>query len=389
MRSVVTSGIVGQIEPSEIREIGKLADTRPDCLRLHFGESSRPTPDFIKEAACRALAEGYTFYTPNAGYLELRETIAQSIARLHGAQFDPEREIVVTAGGVMAIYLAIRALVDAGEEVVVVAPAWPNVREIVKLTGGVPVQVPLREQADAYRLDLDQLRAAVTPRTKALFVNSPANPTGWMVAPEEQKALRDLVLERNLVLISDEVYEQLVFDGPIAPSMSRFPELCDRLIVVNSFSKAYSMTGWRVGYAAGPAEVVHAMATLQEFTVSHAPAVSQRAAITALREGDAFVASARGRYRELKDIACRELADVPGLEFVPPQGTFYLFVRVPGITDSFAFAKELVLRYGVATAPGRAFGLGGDASLRICFGADEDILREALSRLRQAVTERV
>lgn len=387
MRPAVTSRVVGQIDPSQIREIGKLADMRPDCLRLHFGESSQPTPEFIKDAAAKALGDGYTFYTPNSGYLELRETIAESIVRLHDTQLDPEREIVVTAGGVMAIYLAMRSLVDPGDEVVLISPAWPNVRQIVTLTGARPVQVPLRLAGKTYRLDPDLLAAAITPKTRVLFVNSPANPTGWVIAPEEQEAVRDLVLGRRLMLISDEVYERLVFDEPVAASMSRFRELRDRLVIVNSFSKTYNMTGWRVAYAAGPREVMDAMATLQEFVVSHAPAVSQRAAIAALRQGDSFVESSRCRCRGLRDVACRELAGIPGLELALPQGTFYLFVRIFGIADSLAFARELVLRHGVAVAPGTAFGEGGDASLRICFGVDESILREALARLRRSMAD--
>ena len=375
------------LEPSQIREIGKLADARSGVLKLHFGESSLSTPAFIKTAAERALTDGYTFYTPNAGYTELRTAIAEKVLELHSAPYDPEREIIVTAGGVMAIYLAVHTLVDPGDEVIIISPAWPNIRTIVTLAGAVPVEVPLLCEEHAFRLDLEQVASAVTPLTRAIFVNSPGNPTGWVMEPEEQAALRDFVCARRLMLISDEVYERIVFQHRIAPSMSRLEGLSDRLVVINSFSKTYSMTGWRVGYAAGPADVILAMAQLQEFVVSHAPSVSQRAALTALRNGEDFVDKTRQQYQELRDLACAELNDLDNATFVTPAGTFYLFLRIPQITDSFSFAKDLVLRYGVAVAPGSAFGAGGGRAVRICFGVGKEILTEALARLREAVEQ--
>ena len=379
------SQLVASLAASEIREIGKLAEGRPGVLKLQFGESSLPTPELIKAAGAKALADGFTFYTANAGYLELREAIAEKARELHGVSLRPDEQIIVTAGGVMAIYLAVHCLVNPGDEVVVVSPAWPNICAIVASARAVAVEVPLSFDGRRYRLDLDALDRAVTPRTRAIFVNSPANPTGWMLSAAERTALRDLVCRRDVVLIADEVYERIVFDGPVAPSMSRFSELGGRLVVINSFSKAYSMTGWRVGYATGPAELIAAMAKLQEFVVSHAPSVSQRAAIAALRQGEGLVAEARQKYRRLRDIACEELAAVDGAAFAVPDGTFYLFVHLPGMADSFGFARDLVVSRGVALAPGSAFGAGGEGAVRICFAVEEDILTEALARLKTAL----
>jgi aspartate/methionine/tyrosine aminotransferase len=389
MNTPAPSRLCANLEPSEIREIGHLADERPGTLKLQFGESSRPTPEFIRAAGAKALADGFTFYTPNAGYLDLREAIAGKVAELHGASYSPAEEIIVTAGGVMALYLAVHALVDPGDEVVVVSPVWPNIRAIISLAGAVPVEVPLVPRQTGYELDTGRIEAAITGRTRAIFMNSPGNPTGWVATPQQQARVRDAVLTNRLALISDEVYDRLLFDAGTAPSpsMARFTELRERLVVVNSFSKAYSMTGWRVGYALGPAAFVRVMAGLQEFVVSHAPSVSQRAALAALADGEPFVEESRRRYRALRDLACGELAGQPGIDFVAPRGAFYLFVKVKGMRDPLAFARELATRHGVALAPGSAFGAGGEGAVRICFAVDEPVLREALCRFRRAVTD--
>ena len=211
-----------QVESSRIRELAVLAETVPGVYKLYFGESNIPTPEFIKRGGQRAIAESHTFYTPNAGYKELREAISQKIWELQGLRYDPETEIIVTGSGVTALLLSIFTLLGRGEKAIILSPAWPNSKSIVQMVGGIPVEVSLREGKDRYELDLDRIRAAVDSRTRLLILSSPSNPLGWVASVEEQRALAELAYERGITLLSDEVYERIVYDGPAAPSMPRW-----------------------------------------------------------------------------------------------------------------------------------------------------------------------
>jgi len=367
---------------SRIRELSEIAAQVANPLRLYFGESNVPTPAFIKDAAKRAIDDGHTYYTHNAGYLDLRQAIASQTRRLHGLAYEPEGEVVVTAGGVEAIYLALYVTLEPGSKAVIVSPCWPNVASSVRMAGATPVEVPLRRDGARFGIDREAVAAALDPQARVLFVNSPSNPTGWMMSEADEAFLADLAQERGACLILDQVYERIVYDGPVAP-LRHIGRRKANLLLLNSVSKAYSMTGWRVGYALGPEAVIEQMTKLQEFVVSHAPAPSQRAALAAIEGGEPFVREAQRRYRALRDLACERLGAMPRVDLVRPQGAFYAFPRIAGLRDSFAFCRRLLLEKGVGLAPGSAFGAGGEGHVRLCFAVEEDILVPALERLAE------
>ena len=377
-----------QVESSRIRELAVLAETVPGVYKLYFGESNIPTPEFIKRGGQKAIAESHTFYTPNAGYKDLREAISQKIWELQGLRYDPETEIIVTGSGVTALLLSIFTLLGRGEKAIILSPAWPNSKSIVQMVGGIPVEVPLREGKDRYELDLDRIRAAIDNQTRLLILSSPSNPLGWVASVEEQKALAELAHERGITFLSDEVYERIIYDGPAAPSIAKVVPNREGVIVAHSFSKSYCMTGWRVGYCYGAEEAISEMTKLQEFVVSHPSSISQRAAITALREGEEFVKEMVARYRRQRDFIYSRLIQMEELEVKKPEGAFYVFPRIAGLEDSFAFAKDLLLKKAVGVAPGSAFGLGGEGCIRICFAAEEEIMGPALDRLEEYLEER-
>jgi aspartate aminotransferase len=377
-----------QVESSRIRELAVLAETVPGVYKLYFGESNIPTPEFIKRGGQKAIAESHTFYTPNAGYKELREAISQKIWELQGLRYDPETEIIVTGSGVTALLLSIFTLLGRGEKAIILSPAWPNSKSIVQMVGGIPVEVSLREGKDRYELDLDRIRAAIDSRTRLLILSSPSNPLGWVASVEEQRALAELAYERGITILSDEVYERIIYDGPAAPSIAKVVPSREGVIVVHSFSKSYCMTGWRVGYCYGAKEAISEMIKLQEFVVSHPSSISQRAAITALQEGEEFVKEMVARYRRQRDFIYSRLLQMKGLEVKKPEGAFYVFPRIAGLKDSFAFAKDLLVKKAVGVAPGSAFGLGGEGCIRICFAAEEEVMGPALCRLEEYLEER-
>lgn len=372
------------VQPSKIRAIAALADEHPGTLRLFVGEDTRPTPDYIKEAARRAIDADKTFYTPNAGYLETRRAIADHLADLHGADLDPTRQVVVTSSGMNAIVLAVQATVGAGDSAIVLTPHWPNTAAAIRVAGAEAIEVPLAFDPAGYRLDLDRLEAAVRPNARLLALASPGNPTGWTATEDDWRRLVNLCERHGLWLMADSVYERIVFDGRVAPSPLALPEARSRLIVVQSLSKAYRMTGWRLGYAVAPPELGRVMAHLQEFVVSNAPGIVQEAARVAILDGEPFIAEIQRRYARNLRVAVGRLRDLDGIELAEPSGAFYLFPRVRGLSDSFAFCRRLVVEHRVGIAPGAAFGPGGEGHVRICFAVEEDILVEALERFARS-----
>ncbi len=377
-----------EVDTSRIRELAVLAEEVPGVHKLYFGESNIPTPDFIKRAAKEAVEQSYTFYTPNAGYLELRQAISQKVLELQGLRYDPETEIIVTGSGVTALFLSIFTLLGRGEKAIILSPAWPNSKSIVQMVGGIPVEVPLVEGKDRYVLDRDRIREAMDDRTKLLILSSPSNPLGWVATMEEQKVLADLAQERGITILSDEVYERIVYDGSVASSVAKVTPRQEGVIIAHSFSKSYCMTGWRVGYCLGSPEAIAQMIKLQEFVVSHPSSISQRAAIVALREGEEFVKEMVERYRKQRDLIYSRLIRMKGLEVKKPEGAFYIFPRVRGLKDSFEFAKDLLTKKAVGVAPGSAFGMGGEGCIRLCFAAEEKVVGPALDRLEEYLEER-
>jgi hypothetical protein len=377
---------LSRVPYTQIRELGELAMTMDGVLRLYFGESNLPTPRFIVDAAARALADGYTFYSENAGLPALRDAIAAQYRRLHGVALEPEREIVVTASGVQALHLAIRSVLDPGDEAVILSPAWPNGAAMVALSHAKPVELPLVLVGERYEIDFDSLETAITPRTRLILLTSPSNPLGWVVSLDEQRRLLELCRDRGIWLLADEVYERIYYAdeaGDPAPSILRLCERDDLVHVVQSFSKAYCMTGWRVGWIVTRADVGPKLAQLNEFFVSHAATFTQIAALTALLEGEDELARMVTELKAKRDLCLGALRTLPGVTVPEPAGAFYLFPRIDGLTDSFAFCRRLLVEERVGLAPGSAFGAAGEGSVRICYAAERSVLEPALERLER------
>jgi aspartate/methionine/tyrosine aminotransferase len=362
-------------------QVATAAERMPGSLKLCYGESDLPTPAFICEAAAEALRAGHTFYTHTAGCPELRQAIADKVFELHRARYTPS-EIMATTGATLAIYAAIRAFVGRGDNAVIVSPAYAIFANGVILAGGEPRPVPLVFGGGRYYLDLDRLRAAIDGRTRMIVVNSPSNPTGWVIAAEQQRAILDLADRHDLVVLADEVYERLVYDGRgIAPSFARQETTRARLIVVNSFSKTYNMTGWRLGWAQSDEQTIKTMYRAVEFITSNPAAMVQQAGIAALRFGEPHIAALREQYAERRSLVLESLRAVPGISLPDPEGAFYAFPLFAAAADSRAFTSALLEHTGVALAPGIAFGQDGEGHVRICFAASRPTIAEALARL--------
>ena len=376
---------LAQVPYTQIRELGEIAMSMDGVLRLYFGESNLPTPTFIVDAAVRALRERETFYSENAGLPSLRREIAGQYGRLHGVELDPNSEIVVTASGVQALHLAIRSVVDPGEEVVILSPAWPNSTSIVVLSHGVPIDVSLTLESGRYRIDFAALEAALGPRTRLIVLTSPSNPLGWVANVVEQQRLLDLCRDRGIWLLADEVYERIFYEGAEigepAPSILRLCDRDDPVHVVQSFSKAYCMTGWRVGWLVTRRDLGPKLAQLNEFFVSHAATFTQYAAQAAIVEGEEEIRRMVATFKENRDFSVSALREMRGLTVPEPEGAFYLFPRIDGLEDSFDFCRRLLIEQKVGLAPGSAFGTAGEGSIRLCYAADRSILEPALERL--------
>jgi aspartate/methionine/tyrosine aminotransferase len=328
------------------------------------------------------LRDGQTFYTHKRGIPPLRQAIAEYLTRLHAKPVSAER-VAVTSAGMSAIMLACQILVEPGDNVVIVSPVWPNINASVEALGGEARVVPMTATPQGgWRLDVERVVAACDERTRAIFVNSPSNPTGWMWSREEAEALLAVSRKRGLWLMSDEVYERIVYDRPVALSLLDLAEPADRIIVINSFSKSWAMTGWRLGWMVTSEALHPVLDKLIEFNTSGAPTFLQPAAIAAIRDGEDFVASMVERCRVGRDIIMTGLATFSRVRVAPPAGAFYAFFRVDGLTDSLEFAKEIVRRCKVGLAPGAAFGPAGEGYLRLCFASSPERLGEALERLR-------
>ena len=378
---------LSNVAPSRIRELADVAFGMDGVYKLHFGESDLPTPRYIKDAAVRALDEGYTFYTENAGLPGLREALAARYADVHGATLTPG-EILITASGVQALNVSIRCVIDPDDEAIILTPNWPNASAIVNLFGGNPVEIPFVRARDRYRIDFDVLASALNHRTKLLAFSSPSNPLGWVASTDEQRKLLDFCRRHDLWLLADEVYEHIYYNGPVAPSILRLCDRNDALIVVQSFSKTYRMTGWRLGWVVSRPDLVGRAAQLNEFIVSHAPAMVQRAGEIALRHGDSNIRGMVETYRERISYCYDALNSTNGVSIRRPEGAFYLFPRIEGVSDSFAFALELLDRRSVSVAPGVAFGAGGEGSVRLCCASDPSVLEPAMEHFCRFVEQR-
>lgn len=372
---------IHDLPPSKIGEVAYTAFGDKSVIPLWFGEGDLVTPSFICEAATASLGRGETFYTWKRGIPPLRETIAAYLSRLHGAAIGSDR-VFVTSSGMNALMLTVQTLAGPGDNFVIVDPVWPNIVASVEALGGEARMVSLQPTPDgAWRLDLDRVLAACDERTRALFVNSPSNPTGWTMSRAEGEAILDFARARGIWIIADDVYERIVYDEGVAPSFLSIAAPEDRVLSINSFSKAWAMTGWRLGWMVAPAQWNPILDKLIEINTSGAPAFLQHAAVAAIRDGEAFVASFVERCRTGREIVLQGLSRYGRVRLARPAGAFYAFLAVDGVSDSLAFAKEVVQRCKVGLAPGIAFGPAGEGYLRLCFASAPARLEEAMGRL--------
>jgi aspartate/methionine/tyrosine aminotransferase len=380
---------------SRIREVANAALGRAEIVKFWFGEGDLPTPTFIREAAKTALDAGDTFYNHNLGLIELREQLAQYIGTVHApvAPIDVDR-IAVTSAGVNALSLIAQALLDPGDRVAIVTPVWPNVTAIPRILGAEVVRVPLTARAGAWTLDLDRLLAAAKG-ARAIVVNSPNNPTGWTMPQAQWDAVLAFCRKNGIWLVADDAYERLVYDPSNsirtgtcihAPGVLAQVDPDERFISANTFSKSWSMTGWRLGWLVAPRGFIANFAKLVEFNTSCAPPFIQRAGIVALRDGERLIEETATRLRRARDLLTQRLSALPNVEAAAPGGAMYLFFRVRGRSDdSLAFAKYLASEAGIGLAPGIAFGPEGEGYLRWCFAASETLIEEGVRRLARHI----
>ena len=377
---------VAAVPPSGIRKFFDIAATMPDVISLGIGEPDFVTPDVIRQAGISSLERGETRYTSNSGILELRQAIAAKWAQLYGVAYDPESEALVTVGGSEALYLALTAILNPGDEVIIPQPCFVSYEAEVLFAGGVAVPIAT-EAATTFQVTGAQLEAAITPQTTAILINYPNNPTGAVLDRQRIREIAAVAGKHDLLVISDEIYDRLVYDGADHESFSSLPGMRERTIVIGGFSKDYAMTGWRLGFALGPADILDAMRKVHQYTIMSASTTAQVAAITALTDprAEEAVLVMRRSYDARRKLLVEGLNSI-GLPTFEPRGAFYAFpdVRPSGMTSD-RFAWTLLEEEQVACIPGPAFGLGGEGYVRMCYATAQDKIIEALERMQRFV----
>jgi aspartate/methionine/tyrosine aminotransferase len=388
--SPVARPIVQSLGASRIREVANAGIGLDDVLPFWFGEPDEVTPHFIRNALKEALDAGDTFYTHNFGIPPLRESIARYLSRLH-RPVDAGR-VAVTSSGVSALMLVSQLIINPGDRVVAVTPLWPNLIEIPKILNADVVQVPL-QFGNTWELDVQQLLDALTPGTRAVFINSPNNPTGWVISKEQQEVILAHCRKHGIWIMADDVYERLVYDGEpgtknCAPSFLDIAAPDDRVVSTNSFSKSWLMTGWRLGWIVAPEPLMADLGKLIEYNTSCAPGFVQRAGIVAVERGDEIITRTVARYQAARDFLYQRLNALPGVVSPKPKGAMYLFFRIEGTQDTLALCKRLVREAGLGLAPGNAFGPEGEGYIRWCFASSLERLDEGVRRLSKFIEAR-
>ena len=381
--STLLSARAASLQPSGIRKFFDILAEMPDAISLGIGEPDFQTPWHIRDAGIRSLEKGFTKYSSNAGMSDLRRAICDYLLRRFGLTYEPDTQLVVTVGGSEAIDLAIRALVNPGDEVLIPQPSFVCYGPITTLAGGTPVPIALDDSND-FRLSPEQLEAAVTERSKVLVLPFPSNPTGGIMCREDYEALVPIIEKHNLILLSDEIYAELTYEGRHC-SPATLPQLYDRTIVVNGMSKAYSMTGWRLGYACAPAPIMELMMRIHQYAIMCAPTTSQYAALEALRRGDDDIEAMKEEYDGRRRFLVEGLRQI-GLPCFDPLGAFYAFpcVKQTGLSSE-EFAERLLMAEKVACIPGNAFGESGEGYLRLCYASSMENLHKSLDRIDRFV----
>ena len=375
-----TSERAHHLQSSLIRDVAEKGMQMQDILPLWFGEGQWPTSQIAIEAAQNALQAGDHFYQPNNGKPRLRSALAHYMNGLYGTN-KTRQNITVTASGMQGLALTALALIDGGDRVVCIDPVWPNLGESFKIAGGEIDPTTLVARNGRWHLDMEQLLAKLTDKTKALLINSPNNPTGWVCSAEEQKIILDHCRKQGIWIVADDVYARLYQHGSLAPGFQHLANADDLLISINSFSKAWSMTGWRLGWITAPANLEKTFAHLTEFNIACPAGFIQEAGLAMIEQGEAEVSLLQHRLRRALTLTRTRLKHFEDISFIEPDGAFYCFFSVRGLTDSLAFAHALLDQTKVGLAPGLAFGPAGKGYLRLCYAQDEQILNKAFDRL--------
>ena len=374
------------VKPSGIRKFFDIANELEDVISLSVGEPDFHTPWHIREEGIYSLEKGRTRYTPNKGFIKLREEISAYLKRKFSLEYSPEKEILVTVGGSEAIDLCIRALINKGDEVLIPEPSFGCYVPITQMAGGVPVTIKTTAE-NKFKLMVEDLEKAVTDKTKLLVLPYPNNPTGGIMERDELKAVADFAIKHDLIVLSDEIYAELTYTGHRHVSIAELPGMKERTVIVNGFSKSHSMTGWRMGYAVGPAEIISPMTKLHQFAIMSAPTMSQYAAIEALRNGDEDIEKMRSEYDMRRRLIVDGLNKM-GLTCFEPEGAFYVFPSIKSTGLSSAeFCEKLIYSKGVAVVPGDAFGESGEGFVRISYCYSINHITEALERMQAFIKE--
>jgi aspartate/methionine/tyrosine aminotransferase len=355
---------------------------RPGVIPLWAGEGDTPTPEAFCRPAIDSLLTGETFYTWQRGIPDLRAALARYHSRHYGRKFDYEN-FFVTGGGMQAIQTIIQMIAGEGDEIVIPTPAWPNYAGPMRLQGSAPVEVPMDFINGRWRLDIDRLFSAITPRTRAICVNSPSNPVGWTASLDELAAIRDECRRLGIWIVADEVYSRFYYEGARSPSFLDICEDGDQLLLANTFSKNWAMTGWRVGWIQAPVSLGPAIERIIQYNTSGTAAFLQRGCVAALDSGEDFIAAQVDKARANRDLAAERLSALPGIHFERPPGAFYLFFKIDGMKDSMKTVLRIIDEAEVGFAPGGTFGAGGEGFLRLCFLRDRERLSAALDRFSE------
>lgn len=382
-RSSYLSRRVETLRPSGIRKFFDIVATMNDVISLGIGEPDFTTPDPILKAGIRSLEKGETHYTSNAGILELRQSLANHLYKLYGVEYDPKTEIIITVGGSEALYLSATALLDPGDEMIIPTPCFVSYQAEAFLAGGVAVEVPCRMENN-FDVDPRDIEAAITPRTKAILLGYPNNPTGAVASYENLMAIVRLAEEHDLIVISDEIYDRLVY-GVKHICYTSLPGARERSLLLGGFSKDYAMTGWRIGYAAGPQEIIRGLVRIHQYTIMSAPTTAQTAAIAALEESEVYVQDMVAEYDRRRKLIVPGLNKI-GLPTFEPKGAFYAFPNITGTgMDDETFAQKLLDEEKVAVVPGSSFGAGGEGFVRCSYATSYEKIEEALFRIGRFV----
>ena len=377
---------VQSIQPSGIRKFFDIANEIEDVISLGVGEPDFDTPWHVREEGIYTLQKGRTFYTANRGLMELRTEISNYIARNHAVQYNPATQVLVTIGGSEAIDLALRACLEPGDEVIYHEPCYVSYLPCITLADGVPVPIPLKEAND-FRLTAEELEAAITPKSKALILSFPNNPTGAVMTKEDLEAIAEVIVRHDLLVITDEIYSELSYTGKKHYSLIDLPGMVERTIYINGFSKAYAMTGWRLGYCCGPEEILAQMVKIHQFAIMAAPTMSQYAGTMALKNGASDVEMMRDSYNQRRRYLMAELKRL-GIPCFEPFGAFYIFPNIsPFGLSSEEFATRLIREHKVAVVPGSAFGQSGEGFVRVSYAYSIEELKQAFERIERFITE--